>query len=299
MGIYAENLEQPGILATVDNETVHEIALMADSLLHVTRSQPGDAESTGSVERSATIRLSLAASAFVLDRAAAFSQETASSHRTKATAFILQNRVALAFANQSLAYNVVHNILSDTLGERRRYEPTYDFLTGLPDQSSLRYERVMDADRNPDKKFVTFDLNFFKRVNDEFGHEVGDAVITQAARSIVTTAARYKNSTVYRAGGDETTVITESYKLEQLMRACEYEFQEFLEGNNVITYDTDKQLDTKLLLSTGVRLIGGHGNTAHDADVHMYARKKASKKGLFEPLLERLGVTRQRGILSL
>lgn len=299
MGIYAENLEQPGLAPPDQIDTTHEIALLADSLLHVTRSHHNESACSNSIERSATINLSVAASAFVLDRAAAFSEETADSHRSKAAGFILQNRLSIGFASQSLVYNVVNNILSDTIGERRRYEPTYDFLTGLPDQSSLRYERVMDADLNPAKKFVTFDLNFFKRVNDEYGHAAGDAVIKLAAASIAKTAARYTNSTVYRAGGDETTIITESHKIKQLLLACEAEFQEFLEGDTIVEYDDGKQLATKSLVSTGVRLIGGCGLTAHDADIHMYARKKASKRSLFEPLLERLGVSLQRGILSL
>ena len=58
-----------------------------------------------------------------------------------------------------------------------------------------------------DKEFgyVFFDLDDFKRINDELGHEYGDEVLRKTANII--RQSFKKNSYVYRIGGDEFAVI--------------------------------------------------------------------------------------------
>ena len=89
------------------------------------------------------------------------------------------------------------------------YQANYDHLTGLPNRK-LFYERVqqhIDHARHTDSAFalVFIDLDGFKAINDQFGHDAGDLLLKETARRI--TLSVPESDTVARLGGDEFTLI--------------------------------------------------------------------------------------------
>jgi diguanylate cyclase (GGDEF)-like protein/PAS domain S-box-containing protein len=92
---------------------------------------------------------------------------------------------------------------------RRRAELEHaakrDPITGVRNRVSFN-ERLERDRRSADVLFV--DLDHFKSVNDNYGHECGDLVLALAARRIVDSLRRH--DTVYRTGGDEFIVLCES-----------------------------------------------------------------------------------------
>jgi diguanylate cyclase (GGDEF)-like protein len=84
-----------------------------------------------------------------------------------------------------------------------------DSLTGLLNHSAIldALGREMDrAERQQEPVAVLMaDLDHFKRINDTYGHQVGDVVLREAARRIRETARRY--DLVGRVGGEEFLVI--------------------------------------------------------------------------------------------
>ncbi len=89
------------------------------------------------------------------------------------------------------------------------YMALYDHLTGLANrrlfldhltQAAHEYERSQE-------KFAIlfFDLDHFKRVNDSFGHDVGDELLKQVAQRL--SANTRATDTVARLSGDEFTVL--------------------------------------------------------------------------------------------
>ena len=58
---------------------------------------------------------------------------------------------------------------------------------------------------------VLFDVNFLKKVNDNLGHQAGDKLIQNAAKVICDV---FKNSHVYRIGGDEFVAVLEGEDYE-------------------------------------------------------------------------------------
>jgi len=85
----------------------------------------------------------------------------------------------------------------------------HDTLTSLPNRI-LFYDRLGQAMTRASRDKGSFailyiDLDDFKRVNDTFGHDTGDALLREAAKRI--TACVRKSDTVARMGGDEFTVI--------------------------------------------------------------------------------------------
>jgi diguanylate cyclase (GGDEF)-like protein len=96
--------------------------------------------------------------------------------------------------------------LSLTHAEARR-----DALTGLANRRALdeRLEEAVRAAAATEQavSLVLFDLDDFKRVNDEGGHAAGDAVLAQVARAA--TRVLRVGEDVFRVGGDEFAVLVE------------------------------------------------------------------------------------------
>ncbi len=107
-------------------------------------------------------------------------------------------------------------VLRDVTAEKRneddlRYMATHDTLTDLPNRSLLkdRLERALGRAERESGRFAVlmFDLDDFKRINDDLDHEVGDLVLRQTARRLVQCVRGL--DTVCRLGGDEFLVIVE------------------------------------------------------------------------------------------
>ena len=91
------------------------------------------------------------------------------------------------------------------------HEAQHDSLTGLPNRNLLKdrlNQAVLRARRPQQKCAVLFiDLDWFKEINDKFGHAMGDAVLKQTAARLL--ACVRAEDTVARLGGDEFVVIIE------------------------------------------------------------------------------------------
>lgn len=81
----------------------------------------------------------------------------------------------------------------------------HDRLTGLPNRDLLddRMNQALALARRDSERHAGFfvDLDGFKNVNDQLGHEVGDRVLREIARRLV--AATRETDTISRLGGDE------------------------------------------------------------------------------------------------
>ena len=81
-------------------------------------------------------------------------------------------------------------------------ESRIDELTGLYNRVALRDKYSSYVNKN---LIVTFlDLDDFKKINDTFGHEMGDLVLQEVSRLLKT---RFRNTDCYRYGGDEFLLI--------------------------------------------------------------------------------------------
>lgn len=130
--------------------------------------------------------------------------------------------------------------LDDVTGAREVQEKlarraTHDDLTGLPNRAVLtsHLSRVIARlERKPGAVGAIFvDLDGFKDVNDNFGHDVGDEILVEVAERI--TAAVRRHDVVTRIGGDEFVVICDDLKhqgesgqvAERIRRALEKPFE--------------------------------------------------------------------------
>jgi diguanylate cyclase (GGDEF)-like protein/PAS domain S-box-containing protein len=111
-----------------------------------------------------------------------------------------------------------------TAERKLRQLATHDYLTGLPNRLLL-YDRL-DLALNRYARYGTpvalmfCDLDGFKPVNDRYGHQVGDGVLTEVADRIH--SAVRDTDTAARLGGDEFGVLVEGVDdLEMLVVVAE------------------------------------------------------------------------------
>lgn len=105
-------------------------------------------------------------------------------------------------------------MFSDISEQKNRHDEmewfaSHDSLTGIPNRALLT-ERLVDfthiARRKDDKIAVAFiDLDGFKQVNDQYGHEAGDYLLQSLSSRLVDQVR--DTDTVARLGGDEFAVI--------------------------------------------------------------------------------------------
>jgi len=92
--------------------------------------------------------------------------------------------------------------------EDLRFHATHDPLTGIWNRGALLELLFVELER-AQRKLTTFsllmvDLDHFKRVNDEFGHPAGDAVLREISQRLTASARSY--DIVGRYGGEEFIV---------------------------------------------------------------------------------------------
>ena len=103
-------------------------------------------------------------------------------------------------------------------------QANYDHLTALPNRQMFQ-TRLQDAIQNADsnnKEFalIFLDLDLFKDVNDTLGHDVGDLLLKEVGKRLLSCVR--DSDTVARIGGDEFTVIVADVANPKIVeRICE------------------------------------------------------------------------------
>jgi len=159
---------------------------------------------------------------------------------------------------------------------RPMYLAYHDRLTGLANRSA--YEDLLStvkAKNGMKTAFLMIDLDYFKEVNDELGHQEGDTLLKQVADII--RSAIPKNALAFRYGGDEFVVIlnsTTTEETEKVARNIIAKINEFVEQNKDV-----KKLGVSA--SIGISFSPDDGNNKNSlyakADVALYEAKKKGK----------------------
>jgi diguanylate cyclase (GGDEF)-like protein/PAS domain S-box-containing protein len=170
------------------------------------------------------------------------------------------------------------------LTERKRYEEQikyqayHDGLTGLANRG-LFYEQVKQsiilAKRYHHMIAIMYvDLDGFKHVNDNFGHNIGDLLLKEVAKCLKECVR--ENDFVARMGGDEFTVILPQMVCYQEAELVAQKIQKTLN----IPFDLEGSVVT-ISSSIGVSIFPNHGEEVDalikKADNAMYQAKASGK----------------------
>jgi len=153
-----------------------------------------------------------------------------------------------------------------------------DPLTGLynrrPLEESLHRE-IMRATRNSDPIGVlAIDADHFKRVNDTFGHDTGDAVLRAMARDLLRCVR--EEDVVCRAGGEEFIIFLPGMGEAGLLERAE-KIRRTIEQNPIAV----REHTVRVTVSVGVASFPDHGGSEGEllraADAALYAAKAAGR----------------------
>jgi diguanylate cyclase (GGDEF)-like protein len=156
-----------------------------------------------------------------------------------------------------------------------------DPLTGLANREALirRVEdRIVQQRRRGDPRpfgVLFIDINHFKMINDEFGHDVGDAVLQELARRLA--AAVRTGDMVARFAGDEFLVLLDSVnRREDAERVCATLEEVLRQPLEILTGSST--LVPALGAAIGIAVYPEDGQDVdtlvRHADQHMYSRKR-------------------------
>ncbi len=107
-----------------------------------------------------------------------------------------------------------------------------DSLTGARNRFALR--RDYDSYIDKDIHLLMFDIDDFKKINDGYGHAIGDYLLKKTSDALVN---NFGKESVYRYGGDEFLVITDRYNEKEYKKVLANLTNEL----NIISLD-DQQL---------------------------------------------------------
>lgn len=179
-------------------------------------------------------------------------------------------------------FGVLQDVTEEKEAERRLWwTANHDPLTGLPNRMLFqdRLARAIQHANRFDEEIglVILDVDNFKMVNDVYGHEAGDRLLTQISEILIETTRA--TDSIARLGGDEFAVILGDLKttddlqppLDRLTKSTEF------------TFDYRGTL-IPVRMSMGIALYPEHGETSEDlyrnADIALFRTKHARQRRL-------------------
>ncbi|ETX10672.1 diguanylate cyclase [Marinomonas ushuaiensis DSM 15871] len=132
--------------------------------------------------------------------------------------------------------------LTDQLKDENLQDP----LTNLLNRRGLSYhleKELNKADINSPVALLLIDIDYFKNINDVYGHDIGDLCLTEVA--VILKAALRKNDIIARFGGEEFIIIlpntpkTEAITIAEVLR-------------NKVSQETYSEFKLPLTITLGV-----------------------------------------------
>ncbi len=169
---------------------------------------------------------------------------------------------------------------------KSRYQAYHDTLTSL---GNRRYfMELLNDSMNIQQKdhkhiyLLLIDLDHFKTINDTLGHDIGDILLREAAKRMLTLSKQYTNN-VSRLGGDEFCVLSAPYNSEEECSEHASHFSKKLLETIRESYHIDKH-HLYISASIGVSIISHpkiDANTfVKEADIAMYEAKVQGRNGI-------------------
>lgn len=166
-----------------------------------------------------------------------------------------------------------------TAEEQMRHIAHHDVLTDLPNRTLLadRLQQALAQARRMNSKLALMyiDLDKFKPVNDNFGHDIGDLLLKEVASRLLACIKR-ESDTVARLGGDEFVVLLSNF---------EHESDLILLAENILNALSEcftiEEKSIMISSSIGIATYPAHGADTNslmkNADMAMYEAKHAGR----------------------
>ena len=184
----------------------------------------------------------------------------------------------LLFSYRSTTHLLEQVLENQAVAKQASHQADHDLLTGLPNRRSvdMHLANTHQMARHASRPFAILfmDLDGFKRVNDQHGHEVGDALLIEVA-SMFKKVLR-QSDFLARQGGDEFVLVVGSYLYRQELTQLAQRLIRLFAKPVVV-----RGIPLEIGVSIGIAEYPHHGKHVkqllHVADKAMYDSKKNGK----------------------
>ena len=163
-------------------------------------------------------------------------------------------------------------------------EARTDFLTGVGNRLSFDHEfsqRFALSRSNENLVFAMIDIDFFKQINDHYGHDTGDIIIKNIVKIICQTLFQYQmESQVFRIGGEEFGIL--------FQEKSQQDITEILETISKRVGDFSLNIhgkEVRVTISAGVSRCQKSDTSKEDlykrADKYLYIAKREGRNAIF------------------
>ncbi|PHQ78471.1 MAG: hypothetical protein COB66_08855 [Coxiella sp. (in: Bacteria)] len=208
----------------------------------------------------------------------------------KLAALAIQKGVFDYAVKANLMAEELHHIIGNTIEKARLLDQVdaqrnelekmahHDHLTGLDNRFS--FEKALNLEIKRAKRHnllfavLFLDLDDFKKVNDEFGHDIGDLLLNEASSRL--TYSIRDNDSIARFGGDEFAIILENINHARYAGVIASKIIQSLETKYIIE---NKELSVKASIGIACYPLAGKTTTSllKSADMAMYHAKNSGK----------------------
>jgi diguanylate cyclase (GGDEF)-like protein len=151
-------------------------------------------------------------------------------------------------------------------------EARVDQLTGVLNRRGLDERLAIELERARRENAVlgvaSFDIDHFKRVNDEFGHEIGDRVLTRLGEAMRTEVR--STDVVARMGGEEFLLLLPGSDAEETGEVAERIRARFAAADGLPRVTVSAGVSSAVAPADGALLIA-------ESDAALYAAKRAGR----------------------
>lgn len=184
-----------------------------------------------------------------------------------------EDSIRLRYKHKNLIKNMKHEVETRTKEIVKLNQ--LDSLTNLLNRSAFINEAEAFINEENKQPFSIFfiDMNGFKPVNDNFGHNIGDEILRQLSRRLQTAFAQ--TAIICRWGGDEFILLAHTDKTDEIGAIANSISHLFVTPFHIHDYSIDMDV------SIGVSTYPTHSQTLSElisyADVSMYCNKHDDK----------------------
>ena len=149
-----------------------------------------------------------------------------------------------------------------------------DTLTECKNRLALTYQfdEFCQEDTLPDLHLLLLDIDYFKLVNDTYGHEAGDNVLKLIAKKVSTIT---KTDNVFRIGGEEFCVLLSDISKSQAIELAE-KIRNSISDNTIEFYG--KAISISVSIGVGrIQCTSTLSDLLRSADLSLYEAKRSGR----------------------
>lgn len=150
-----------------------------------------------------------------------------------------------------------------------------DFLTDVFNRgaASKKIETLLQKDTNLEITLILFDVDYFKKVNDTYGHDVGDVVLKDISR--ILKLQLQKRDILGRWGGEEFLIVLPGCSTSEARDRAESLRQEVSQHSMICNAITGERISCTISLGVVTAIQGNHSldELLKEADIALYAAK--------------------------